>query len=76
MNKDKAIKDLRKRNDKLFDQYRLRDFRCITLEQRIDRVINCIENFLCTEDYINVNGNAIADNYAEVLNILKGGNDE
>lgn len=32
MNKDKIIKDLKKRNDKLAEQYRLRDIRCVHLE--------------------------------------------
>ena len=43
MNKDKIIKDLKERNDKLSNQYRLRDIRCVHLEmenadlqQRID----------------------------------------
>jgi hypothetical protein len=37
----------------------------------IDKLRECIKNFLCTEEYINVNGIAIADNYSEVLDILK-----
>ena len=37
----------------------------------IDKLRECIKNFLCTEEYINVNGIAIADNYAEVLDMLK-----
>lgn len=37
----------------------------------IDKARKCIKNFLCTEEYINVNGIAIADNYSEVLDILK-----
>lgn len=37
----------------------------------LDKLKECIKNFLCTEEYINVNGIAIADNYAEVLEILK-----
>lgn len=36
----------------------------------IDKARECIKNFLCTEEYINVNGIAIADNYSEVLEIL------
>lgn len=39
----------------------------------IDKSIEYIENFLCTEEYINVNGIAIADNYKSILKILKGG---
>ena len=37
----------------------------------LDKLKECIKNFLCTEEYINVNGIAIADNYSEVLDILK-----
>ena len=37
----------------------------------IDKLRECIKNILCTEEYINVNGIAIADNYSEVLDILK-----
>lgn len=37
----------------------------------LDKLKECIKNFLCTEEYINVNGIAIADNYSEVLEILK-----
>lgn len=33
MNKDKIIKDLKERNDKLSNQYRLRDIRCVHLEK-------------------------------------------
>ena len=47
INQNKIIKDLKERNDKLSEQYRLRDFRCITLENRIDKiyeVINAVEN--------------------------------
>lgn len=42
----------------------------------IDKARECIKNFLCTEEYINVNGIAIADNYAEVLDMLKEVSDE
>lgn len=42
MNKDKIIKDLKERNEKLSNQYRLRDIRCVTLENRIDKTINNI----------------------------------
>lgn len=36
----------------------------------IDKARECIKKFLCTEEYINVNAIAIADNYSEVLEIL------
>lgn len=42
------------------------------LQQKIDKAEECISNFLCTEEYINVDGKAIADNYKNILEILKG----
>lgn len=42
----------------------------------IDKARECIKNFLCTEDYINVNGIGIANNYKELLEILKGDSNE
>ena len=44
MNKDKSIKDLKKRNDQLTYQYRMRDIRCITLENRIEKYEEKIHN--------------------------------
>ena len=44
MNKDKVIKDLKKHNDSLNNQYRLRDIRCIHLENEIQRQKKEIEN--------------------------------
>lgn len=38
MNKDKIIKDLKERNDKLANQYRLRDIRCVHLERENERL--------------------------------------
>ena len=38
MNKDKIIKDLKERNDKLANQYRLRDIRCVHLEIENERL--------------------------------------
>ena len=35
MNKDKVIKDLKERNDSLKNQYRLRDIRCVCLEDEV-----------------------------------------
>lgn len=42
------------------------------LKERIDKAIENIENFICSEEYIKVDGIAIADNYKKQLNILKG----
>lgn len=46
------------------------------MKEVIDKAIENIEKFLCTEDYINVNGIAIAENYKELLEILKGDSNE
>ena len=40
---DKIIKDLKERNDKLFEQYRQRDFRVIHLEYERDNAMKIIE---------------------------------
>ena len=55
MNKDKIIKDLKKRNTKLKEQYELRDIRCIHLEQeneelkediiKKEKLINSLNDF-------------------------------
>lgn len=44
----------------------------LDLQNRINQAEECIKNFLCSEEYIKVDGIAIADNYAAVLEILKG----
>ena len=36
----------------------------------IDEARQCIKDFLCSEEYINVDGDAIANNYKNILNIL------
>ena len=60
MNKDKIIKDLKERNEKLSNQYRLRDIRCVHLEsenedlqQRIDKAIEYIKIY---RSYENIDG--------------------
>ncbi len=40
------------------------------LLKSVNKAKECINNFLCSEDYININGSAIADNYKKVLDIL------
>ena len=37
----------------------------------IDKVNKCIRDFLCSEEYTAVDGIAIANNYKDILNILK-----
>lgn len=38
----------------------------------IDEARQCIKEFLCSKEYINVDGDAIANNYENILDILKG----
>ena len=65
MNKDKIIKDLKERNEKLSNQYRLRDIRCVHLEmenadlqQRIDKAIEILKlcNSQCAKETIAILG--------------------
>lgn len=37
----------------------------------IDEARQCTKEFLCSEEYINVDGDAIANNYENILDILK-----
>lgn len=39
---------------------------------RVEQAITCIEEFLCTEEYINLDGEAIANNYLQLYDILRG----
>ena len=66
MNKDKIIKDLKKRNDSLKMQYEYRNIRCIHLERENERlreenqqlkkqkddVVEFIKNIARTDDYL------------------------
>lgn len=68
--------------DELEESSKLSELWCKSQEENkkykkvIDKAIKNTENFLCTEDYINVNGIAIANNYKELLEILKGDSNE
>lgn len=44
---------------------------CKTQKEVIDKSRQCIKDFLCSEEYINVDGDAIANNYENILDILK-----
>ena len=68
MNKDKIIKDLKERNDKLSNQYRLRDIRCITLENRIYKVNQIIDELLL----IGTNEYEIEEQLEEIKRVLGG----
>ena len=43
------------------------------LIKRVDAAVNCIKDFLCTMEYINLDGKAIAENYGLLLDILEKG---
>lgn len=45
MNYNKVIKDLKERNDTLAHQYRLRDIRCINLEQENEKLNGAIQTY-------------------------------
>ena len=66
----KIIKDLKERNDKLSSQYRDRDFRCIILEQRNERLQNTINDAIDCVKRLCCNG---CDESKEILDILEGG---
>lgn len=82
MNKDKTIKDLRERNDKLANQYRLRDIRCVHLEQvnqqlkdKISKAIKYIEEH-STESELKIYGipkcKIFKGSIEELLDLLEG----
>ena len=69
MNKDKSIKDLKKRNDQLAYQYRMRDIRRITLENRIERYEQQI-------DQLTNNWNELRQHIKEYLEEWENSEDE
>lgn len=62
------INNIRKLEDKIKTINNL----CKKQKEVIDEARLCIKDFLCSEEYINVDGDAIANNYKNILNILKG----
>ena len=54
---DKEFIDMTHRNTELLEQ--------------INKATECIKDFLCTEEYISLDGEAIANNYHELLKILQ-----
>lgn len=62
------INNIRKLEDKIKTINNL----CKKQKEVIDEARQCIKDFLCSEEYINVDGDAIANNYKNILNILKG----
>lgn len=58
-----AIEFMLKDNDKLEQQ-------CKKQKEVIDKVNKCIKDFLCSEEFIGVDGISIANNYENILDIL------
>lgn len=79
----KECKRIQQENEQLKEENNKKLDRLINLEEkildyqgRLSLIKITIKNFLCTEEYINVDGKAIADNYEKILEILEGGNNE
>ena len=72
---EKDKKELEEENNKKLDRLINLEEKILDYQGRLSLIKITIENFLCTEEYINVDGTAIADNYAAVLEILRGGED-
>lgn len=73
---NRAIYNILNENERLKEENYKLQARADKYKCRIDKAEECISNFLCTEEYINVDGKAIADNYEKILEILNGGNNE
>lgn len=43
----------------------------INSKKKLEEIKQLIINFMVTEDYINVNGKAISDNYSKILEIIR-----
>lgn len=79
------ITNLQEENERLFKNQRYYKNGVFSLEydketmsdmiddykSRNKKAIECIKDFLCTEEYIKLDPEAIANNYRELLNILK-----
>ena len=71
MNYNKVIKDLKERNDKLQEQYRLRDMRCIHLEYENEMLKSDFEaQHKLTEKYAEEN-KQLKDNWNELKKWLE-----
>ena len=71
MNYKKVIKDLKERNDKLQEQYRLRDIRCIHLEYENEMLKSDFEaQHELTEKYAEEN-KQLKDNWNNLKKIAK-----
>ncbi len=60
----KKVSELSKENDRLYLENKRQ-------KEVIDKAIEIIKGFLCSKEYINVDGIAIANNYNDILDLLK-----
>ena len=75
-NQEKIIRDLQEKNNKKLDRLINLEEKILDYQGRLSLLKITIKNFLCTEEYINVDGKAIANNYEKLLQVVKGGNNE
>ncbi len=73
---EKENKQLKEENNKKLDRLINLEEKILDYQGRLSLIKITIKNFLCTEEYINVDGNAISNNYGKLLEILKGDNNE
>lgn len=69
---NRTIEEVRKNETKLINEIKVLEQQCKKQKEVIDETRQCIKDFLCSEEYINVDGDAIANNYENILDILKG----
>lgn len=67
---EEEIKHLSQSYYDLHEKYYKLQEKCKKQKKVIDRVSECIKDFLCSEEYIDVDGIAIANNYNDILDIL------
>lgn len=72
---NKVLKENSEHNDKVVDKVNWENMLLKKENKKqkevIDEARQCIKEFLCSEEYINVDGDAIANNYENILDILK-----
>lgn len=74
MNKDKIIKDLKKRNDSLKLQYEYRNIRCINLEHENQKLQRENQQLKKQKDDVVKNAKEKIKRYESYINDLKKGN--
>ena len=74
LNKENNIlKKNAEHNDKVVDNV---NWENMLLKKRIDKAIEYIENYLCSDEYIQSDINSIANAFVKLVDILKGVNKE